>query len=308
MVQVSSTASSGAAEEFRGRLVRAGLFLPTGVDGLFGRSEAYEGVVSALSSMVHALGAGNGATLVSFPPVVARHVFERTGFPESFPNLVGAVRCFSGSDHEHARLVDALRTGEDWSGAFGPSDFALGSAACHPVYPLCTGMLPLGGRRFELSCYCFRHEPSVDPTRLQAFRMYEHVYVGEPATALAHRDDWLKVAVGALGGLGLEVSTAPANDPFFGRGAGLLAGLQLEEERKIEVLTPLPGYDAPTAIASGNWAQDHFGSQFGIELVGGEVAHSSCMAFGLDRITLALLAKHGLEPAGWPDVVRAKLW
>ena len=240
MAQVSPTASSGAAEEFRGRLVRAGLLLPTGVDGLFGRSEAYEAVVGALSNMVHALGDGNGATVVSFPPVVARHVFERTGFPESFPNLVGAVRCFSGSDHEHARLLDALHAGADWSEQFGPSDFALGSAACHPVYPLCAGILPAGGRRFEVSCYCFRHEPSLDPTRMQAFRMYEHVYVGEPATALANRDDWLKVGVAALADLGLEVTTEPANDPFFGRERGSSPASSWKKSARSRSFPPCP--------------------------------------------------------------------
>jgi seryl-tRNA synthetase len=173
---------------------------------------------------------------------------------------------------------------------------------------MCRGSLPAGGQRFEVLGYCFRHEPSLDPARMQAFRMHEHVYVGEPSAALAHRDDWLAVACRALADLGLEVTMEPANDPFFGRGAGLLAQLQREEERKIEIVSPLPGYSKPTAIASGNWHQDHFSSQFGIETQSGEAAHSSCMAFGHDRISLALLATHGLDPAGWPDAVRAKLW
>ena len=32
-----------------------------------------------------------------------------------------------------------------------PAEVVLCSAACHPVYPLCTdGRLPAGGRRFEV--------------------------------------------------------------------------------------------------------------------------------------------------------------
>jgi seryl-tRNA synthetase len=296
------------AAEFRRRLVEAGLLIPTGIDGLFGRSETYESVITGLSEMVHALGDGQDTTRLSFPPIVARPVFERTGYLGSFPNLVGAVHCFTGSDKEHAGLKKAVSAGEDWSDAFSSTDLVLCSAACHPVYPTCAGRLPAGGRRFEVSNYCFRHEPSIDPARMQAFRMYEHVYVGEPDGALGHRDRWVETAREALSRLGLEVATEIANDPFFGRAGGLLADLQRKGAQKIEVVLYLPGYAAPTAVASGNWHQDHFGSAFGIESAHGDVAHSSCVGFGLDRIALGLLAAHGFSPARWPLAVRSRLW
>lgn len=292
----------------RASLVDAGLLIPTCQDGVFGHSEAYEELITALGRLVHDLAAGQGGTLLSFPPVVTREVFERTGFLESFTNLVGAVRCFSGSSEDHTRVIKAIAAGEDWAAHFGPTDVALASAACHPVYPLCTGVLPEGGRRFEVSGYCFRHEPSIDLARMQAFRMHEHVYVGEPDAALEYRDEWLAVACRTLASLGLDVATQPANDPFFGRGAGLLAEVQRQEERKIEIVVTSPALPGPTAIASGNWHQDHFGTSFAIRTAAGEVAHSACMAFGLDRIALALFAAHGTDNGGWPAAVRSQLW
>ena len=33
----------------------------------------------------------------------------------------------------------------------------------------------------DVFSYCFRHEPSVDPARMQMFRMREFVRIGEPA-------------------------------------------------------------------------------------------------------------------------------
>lgn len=36
----------------------------------------------------------------------------------------------------------------------------------------------------------------------------------------------------------------------------------------------------------------------------GEVAHSACVGFGLERIELALLRSHGLDPEPWPVDVR----
>ena len=39
----------------------------------------------------------------------------------------------------------------------------------------------------------------------------------------------------------------------------------------------------------------------------GEVAHTGCVAFGIDRLTLALFATHGLELTLWPVAVRKAL-
>lgn len=301
-------ASGPAAEELRERLIGAGLLVPTSVDGLYGRAERFESVVEALSEMAHGLGAGQEATLLSFPPVMPTRVIESTGYLSSFPNLLGVVRTFSGSDREHARLLRNVDTGGDWSGQYHASDVILCPATCHPLYPMCTGRLPAGGRRFEVSGYCFRYEPSRDPMRMLAFRQREYAYLGEACTAAGFRDRWVEAGRRALCELGLEVSTGPANDPFFGRAGELLADYQRQEALKTEILVVLPGYAGPTALASGNLHKDHFASQFGIEAASGEVAHSSCFGFGLERIAIALLATHGLDPAGWPPAVRSRLW
>jgi len=132
--------------------------------------------------------------------------------------------------------------------------------------------------------------------------------VGEPKTAREHADKWATTALEALASLGLDVGVQAANDPFFGAAGDLLAQMQRIENRKTEVVTIVPGYAAPTAIASSNWHKDHFAADFSIELADGQVAHSSCVGFGLDRIALALLAVHGFDPEGWPSAVRSQLW
>ena len=39
----------------------------------------------------------------------------------------------------------------------------------------------------------------------------------------------------------------------------------------------------------------------------GAVAHSACFGFGLERVALALAAKHGFDVAAWPASVRQEL-
>ena len=38
-----------------------------------------------------------------------------------------------------------------------------------------------------------------------------------------------------------------------------------------------------------------------------QVMHTGCVAFGMDRLALALFATHGLETAGWPEATRQAL-
>lgn len=294
-------------DAFHHRLIEAGLLVPTGVDGVYGRSRALERVASGVMGLVSQWGEEVGATGVNFPPVVPRETFERTNYIESFPDLMGSVHVFEGDDRDHAELLKRLGDGKDWPSMLRPAELMLASAACHPVYPLCSGTLPIEGRRFEVMGYCFRHEPSIDPARLQSFRMQEVVHVGDPGSARAHRDEGLGFGLAMLEQLGLEVEPVPANDPFFGRAGRILAAGQLDQELKIEGVTPLYSSEHPTAIMSANCHEDHFAQPFAIRTAEGEVAHSACVAFGIERITLALLQRHGLVPGVWPAPVRRDL-
>ncbi len=58
---------------------------------------------------------------------------------------------------------------------------------------------------------------------------------------------------------------------------------------------------------SFNYHKEHFGEIFGLVGAQGERLHTGCVAFGVDRLALALFANHGLEPNLWSDDVRAAL-
>ena len=52
---------------------------------------------------------------------------------------------------------------------------------------------------------------------------------------------------------------------------------------------------------------EHFGDVWGIRDEREEPAHTSCVAFGVDRLTVALFAVHGVDLARWPSVTRQAL-
>jgi seryl-tRNA synthetase len=172
---------------------------------------------------------------------------------------------------------------------------------------MASGTLPSEGRVVDAASYCFRHEPSKEPGRMQIFRMHEIIRLGSPASCVAFRDEWLSRGERRLREIGLAVQCGPANDPGFGRRGRLLAATQREQSLKFELVAPITSPERPTAVASANWHQDHFGELFEIRDASGATAHTACVGFGLERITLALLRAHGNAPERWPRAVRSAL-
>ena len=73
------------------------LFHPTGVDGVYGRSGAYEAVVEGLGALINRA-RDSRAEVVRFPPVVSRALIEKSGYLKSFPHLLGCVCALGGGD------------------------------------------------------------------------------------------------------------------------------------------------------------------------------------------------------------------
>lgn len=291
------------------QLLRSGLLIETGVDGLYGRSGAFERIVDGFDRLVSRLGQGDGAEVVRFPPGMNRALFEKSGYLKSFPQLAGTIHSFAGNDRDHATLVERLDAGEDWSDDQKMTDVVLTPAACYPLYPTVArrGPLPPDGLLFDLNSYCFRHEPSKEPTRMQMFRMREYVRVGTPDQVVAFRQSWLERGKALIESLRLPFHVDLANDPFFGRAGRVMASSQRDLGLKFELLVPVNSDDNPTACLSFNYHQDHFGGLWGIRTAEDETAHTACVGFGMERVTIALLKHHGLDVAAWPREVRDAL-
>jgi seryl-tRNA synthetase len=289
-------------------LVAHGLIVPTGVLGTFGRGALFEEILNRFNDLVNRIAGDDGAEVFAFPPVVDRKIMEKVHYLHTFPHLCGSVHSFFGNDLEAQKLCECADAGGQWGDLLKQTDVVLSPAACYPVYPSIAGTLPEGGRLVTVLNWVYRHEPSPEPTRLQSFRMREFIRAGTQEQVLPWRDMWLQRGLELLLSLELPATSDVAADPFFGRGGKMRALSQIDQKLKFEVLVPVISETDLTAVASFNYHQDHFASAFGIYTVDGKVAHTACMGFGMERITLALFKTHGFEPKQWPASVRDLLW
>ncbi len=295
---------------FLAEMVGRRLLIETGTPGVYGRGGDFERIRLGVSSLITRLAAEENPEHMSFPPILARKALETVGYLKSFPHLAGTIFSFEGTEAEASEQQAHAHAHEDWSGFQSMTDLVLTPAACYPVYPAIAARGPLEQGAITVDAggaYVFRREPSGDPARLQMFHQREIVRIGEPQLVQQWRDAWRERAAGLLGGLGLKVEVEVASDPFFGRSGRMLAASQREQQLKFEITTHITEPDV-TAVASFNYHETHFAAAFGILLSDGSPAHTACLGFGLERVTLALLRCHGLEPDRWPRDVREQLW
>lgn len=307
---MSTAAPLTTEAQYLDDLISHGHFLPSGEPGIYGRGMIFEEVRTRFDALVSRICAPDHPETPRFPPLIPRRTLEKAGYLNSFPQLCGVVFSFDGNDSTALNLAERAQCGETWSEYLSPTGVTLVPAACYPSYPAIAQRGPLahGGVTLDLGgCYVFRNEPSSDPARLQMFHQREMVRIGAAEEVFAWREKWMARARKIFEAIGLEATLAPASDQFFGRAGKLLAISQREQGLKFEALVPIAS-DHPTAVASFNLHHEHFGSAFGILRHDGSVAHSACVGFGLERITLALFRAHGMDPGDWPRLVRQQLW
>ena len=291
--------------QFRDALRSSGFLLPSQAAGIPGRAAPFARLVLGLRSYLNRELLVEAAEPLAFPPLLPRSIIDRVGYQEKFPQLLGSVCCFTGGVREQEALLAASASGASPLPHLELADVALTPAACYPVYPAISGVLPEAGRLIDVEGWCYRQEPTETPTRLRSFQMRELVRAGTPAQALAFRDRWVERGLTLLEQLGLPATAEPASDPFFGSAGRILVATQREQALKLELLVEMPG--GPCALVSANYHKDTFAELFAIRSADGAGAHTACVGFGMERVAMALLHHHGLNLAGFPARVRELL-
>lgn len=279
--------------------------IPTEAAGVYLYPGPFEQVIAGLRQGIATLAADEPSQRLTIPPVIARSIIERAGYVKAFPQLLGTVHSFPGDGRDWVGLAPLVEQGGAWHAEQRISDLVLLPAACYPVYASLEGAALSEPAKFAVEATCFRQELTSEPGRLRSFRMVELVTVATEDYCVRWRAAWLQRVTDWLAAMSLQVKVELADDPFFGPGRKLYQAAQRAQELKFELKVPVAD-DLVQAVASANFHKDHFGETFEIT-ADGERANTSCMAFGLERIALALVNVHGPALSDWPAEVQALL-
>jgi len=253
-----------------------------------------------------------GAAPYRFPTLIPARYMERVGYFRAFPHSL----TFATHLREDLEVIDdfAAHAACDEHGlaapteAFAQIEVLLSPAVCYHLY-FALADRPLPGGKFIATAVgnCFRYE-AINLTsleRLWNFTMREVIFVGPKDFILENREIARQRMQGFFERIGLAYRVESANDPFFIGEFRKQAAFQSAFQLKYEIRAALPFKDSTLAVGSYNYHQDFFGRSLNITLPDGSPAHTGCAAFGLERIAFAFLSQFGLDPAGWPESVRA---
>jgi hypothetical protein len=244
---------------------------PISDDGLLSPGPAESRLIHALHSRFREMALAAGAEERMFPTVISEEILDRSEYFQSFPQCASAVS-------------SPNKTGR----------YFLSPAVCYHCYQLLMNSALVGDTLLTCEGRCFRAE-SANGSHLWEFTMREVVFLGGDGFVRAQCDAWKQRIALWAAQLGLTVKLAPATDPFFGETRGKKL-LQQIKGLKYELTAPgLSGTDVP--VASFNLHERFFTSRFEVALKGGEPAYSGCVAFGIERWCMALLAQHGVNEA-----------
>lgn len=306
----SDTIHASKRDFFRAMLDHDLLF-ETGTAGIFARGHIYEDIIRRIKKLLVSRCTDPSLVHLRFPPLMPMDTLQQTDFLSAMPHLAGAVHSFCGNHEDHAQLIEKLGKGQDWQSLREGTDIVVTPAACLPLYPIVATwpLVPAEGYKVALDSYCFRREPSEDPFRMQSFQQFEFVSIHPSALrARQWRNEWSTRAKSILHTIGLDTILQPATDPFFGRWDKVLSQAQIDKNAKIELCFKRSDTEPHCALASFNAHDDTFSKPFSIRTEEGGFASTSCAAFGLDRVAMAMLSTHGLNPTRWPRKIRQALW
>jgi acyl carrier protein len=272
-----------------GRVALAGLAL-----------DVLEAVDDTIVSWARALGAPEHR----YPSLIDLRVLDRAGQLESFPQHL--TRVLASPDDT------GLRPPDD-SGVTAPHDtgrVALAPAVCYHAYPGWTGKT-LGPEPTLLTArgHCYRAEAGdyAPLERLWEFTMREVVVLGTRVQVEGVRQSLVRQVTSLVETLELDGSIDTATDPFFAAGDEGRRLMQQAGALKHELRLTIDAAGRAIAAASFNHHHDFFGTRFAIRLAADAPAHSGCVAFGLERWVLAILAQHGVDHRSWPHGARSWL-
>lgn len=241
-----------------------------------------------------------------YPTLLATEALRRSGYLVNFPSLVSVTAHLADPGMADPQ-ADAVT--DDAAGGLGPyvvSDAVLPPTMCLHIYEefRLTRANPLEHPVVTARGPAFRREVnSADPLkRLSEFTIRECVFFGDRETVWRRRELAQDMALKIADEIGLPCRMAVASDAFFANPAGS-RNQRIQQMMKAKYEMLCPAGDDEVAVASFNFSGRKFVDSYNLNAEPGVV--SGCLGFGLERLAMVLVRRHGSVAAAREAVTQA---
>ncbi len=270
---------------FKSLLLKDGLIRKLG-KGLVTLDYRFLHVMDVLEKGMRNISKEMGANEVKYPTLISKDELTRFEFFKSFPQFASYV---DSPDRAKAK------------------QYVLRPAICYHAYQ---DMRKVNLQRslhvISSSGSCFRAEGARltnTPERLWDFTMREIIFFGSANAVDTLKQKITDKVIELAAEHGISQTIVLATDPFFlGENRGKLL-LQKLKGLKLEMRAGVSTRKA-IAITSFNNHQMFFCKKAQILDQDKKIAHSGCVAFGLERWAYAFLCQHGMDQNKWPRIMK----
>lgn len=240
-----------------------------------------------------------------FPVLYPIDNYEKGGYFETFPHYImfqttmkndlAVLDRFAQKGTQDKTIFEEMKT----------PTLVLRHATCAPVYQFLSGSTIQrdAPQTYLVSGRCFRNEAgnAYELARLNEFNMKEYVFVGAPETCAEKVGQAKELWHFWQETFDLNCKVNTANDSFFASNYKKLQFFQVLGDSKQEFVCRLDNPNKEIAAASANFHRTHFSKPYNIRLDNGNFAYTACFAFGVERLTYALLCQKGLDVSKWDE-------
>lgn len=247
-----------------------------------------------------------------FPALISPRYLQRVQYFKNFPHSLSFVSHLKENLPDIQRFMDQASVTDEGEVSASPAGYSQPSAmlsptVCHHLYlALSDSELQESGLVATASGHCFRYESinMVSLERVWNFTMREIIFVGTDKQVHDRLNAVRKAMRPLFEDLGLSYKVVTANDPFFIGTFRDMAAYQAAFELKFEIKADLPYKSETVAIGSYNRHGDFFGRTLNIRMPDGSSAFTGCLGIGFERLALAFVTQHGIDPDKWPAKIR----
>lgn len=276
-------------------------------DGVYAYSDLFLQVYRYFDRKIEAFGKEvfGPVKQYDFPVLYPIDNYEKGGYFETFPHYImfqttmkndlAVLDRFAQKGTQDKTIFEEMKT----------PTLVLRHATCAPVYQFLSGSTIQrdAPQTYLVSGRCFRNEAgnAYELARLNEFNMKEYVFVGAPETCADKVGQAKELWHFWRDTFDLNCKVNTANDSFFASNYKKLQFFQVLGDSKQEFVCRLDNPNKEIAAASANFHRTHFSKPYNIRLDNGNFAYTACFAFGVERLTYALLCQKGLDVSKWDE-------